>query len=419
VRRALVTTGVAAPFPSRGAPLSSAAVTPRRRLLAVVAIFLGVTLLYYASNPRLPDAYKHHVWVADAWLNGRLWVTGYPGHYHDWIKVDGEMHSPFAPTPAILLLPFVAWRGTDLNMNFFSMAVAGLNAALCWLLLVRVGVGPRRAALGTLVFAFGTVNWFTAIIGTTWFLSHLCVELFLLLALIEVFGKGRAALVGLLFGFAVLSRVNVVTSAPALLLLLVDRHATRESWVRFIDGAAFKRAILFGIGIAVPAALELWLNHTRFGSPFDTGYGKAAEMYLAGAPRSWYAWEYLPKHLYVSIFKGWEYQETFPYLKPSPEGLSILLTSPVLLYAFAAPWRESTVKLLWLAVGLIAAALFPYFYQGWVQFGYRYVLDALPYLIVLVALGMAGRRRAGVITVTELSMLANALGVYWGKKLGW
>jgi hypothetical protein len=47
------------------------------------------------------------------------------------------------------------------------MMVAGLNAALCWLLLLRADVGERRAALGTLIFAFGTVNWYTAIIGTT------------------------------------------------------------------------------------------------------------------------------------------------------------------------------------------------------------------------------------------------------------
>ena len=149
-------------------------------------------MLYYASNPRLPDAYKHHVYVADAWLHGRLWVQGYPGHYHDWITVDGKVHSPFGPTPAMLLVPFVWWWGTALNMNLFSMVVAGLNAMLCWILLMRAEVGPRRAALGTLIFAFGTVNWFTAIIGTTWFLSHLCTELFLLLALIEVFGRGRA-----------------------------------------------------------------------------------------------------------------------------------------------------------------------------------------------------------------------------------
>jgi hypothetical protein len=54
-----------------------------------------------------------------------------------------------------------------------------------------------------------------------------------------------------------------------------------------------------------------------------------------------------------------------------------------------------------------------------VQFGYRYLLDALPYLIVITAMGMRERSLLPMITATELSMLSNALGVYWGKKLGW
>ncbi len=393
--------------------------SPGRRRIAAAAVFLGVALLYYASNPRLPDAYKHHVYVTDAWLHGRLDVSGYPGHYHDWVTVDGKVHSPFGPTPAILMVPFVWWWGTALNMNAFSMGLAGLNAMLCWLLLVRVGVGPRRAALGTLVFAFGTVNWFTAIIGTTWFLSHLCVEVFLLLALLEVFGKGRGIIVGLCVGFAVLARPNVAAAGPAMLLLLLDRRAVRPGLMRFFDARAFTCAVLVGIGLAFPAGLEMWLNWARFGSVLDTGYGTAAEIYLANRPHGWYDIRYLPRHLHIAVFRGWDFVDQMPYLKPSSEGLSILVTSPVLLYAFAAPWRESPVKFLWLGVALTAGALFPYFYQGWVQFGYRYLLDALPYLIILVAVGFAGQRRMSVSLLLVVSVLLNALGVYWGKTLGW
>ena len=393
--------------------------SPGRRRVAAAAVFLGVALLYYASNPRLPDAYKHHVYVADAWLHGRLAVAGYPPHYHDWITVNGQVHSPFGPTPAILLTPLVWWWGTAVNMNGFSMGVAALNAMLCWLLLVRVGVGPRAAALGTLVFAFGTVNWYTAAIGTTWFLAHLCVELFLLLALLEVFGRGRAVLVGLAFGFAVLSRPNVAFAGPALLLLLIDRRAARPGLRRFLDRRALACAVLIAIGLLLPATLEMWLNWARFGNPLDTGYGTASDQYAANRPYGWYDLRYLPRHLYVAIFRGWDFIDEAPFIKPAPEGLSILLTSPVLLYAFAAPWREPAVRFLWLAAVLTAGALVPYFYQGWVQFGYRYVLDALPYLIVLVALGLAGGRRGVAVFLVEASALLNYLGVYWGKKLGW
>ncbi len=391
----------------------------RRSRLAALAVFLGVTLLLYASNLRVPDAYKHHVYVADAWLHGRTWVQGYPPHYHDWITVDGKVHSPFGPTPAILLVPFVWWWGTAFNMNVFSMGVAGVNAALCWLLLLDAGAGPRRAALGTMIFAFGTVNWYTAIIGTTWFLSHLCVELFLLLALREIFRRGRSVLVGAAFGFAVLSRVNVATAAPAMLLLLIDRQTPTRGVGAFFGLAALRRAIGFGIGLGLVLSIELVLNYIRFGNPLETGYGVAAQIYIANRTYGWYDWRYLPRHLYISIFRGWDWIDEPPWLKPSAEGLSILLTSPILLYAFLAPWRERTVRLLWLAVVLTAAALFPYFYQGWVQFGYRYLLDALPYGIVLVALGLAYGRRAAITLLLQFSALSNALGVYWGEKLGW
>ena len=126
----------------------------RRSHLAALAIFLGVTLLLYASNLCVPDAYKHHVYVADAWLHGRTWVQGYPPHYHDWITVNGKVHSPFGPTPAILLVPFVWWWGTAFNMNVFSMGVAGVNAALCWLLLPlgrveEIEARARQQAAGT------------------------------------------------------------------------------------------------------------------------------------------------------------------------------------------------------------------------------------------------------------------------------
>jgi len=393
-------------------------VTATRHRLGAAAIFLGVSLLYYTANPRLPDNYKHHVYVADAWLHGRLYVEGYPPHYHDWITVDGKQYSPFAPTPAILLLPFVWVWGTNVNMNAFSMGVAGLNAMLCWLVLGRVGVGMRSRALATLFFAFGTVNWYSAEIGTSWFLAHLGCELFYLLALFEIFGRCRGLLIGAAAGFAVLSRANTITALPAVLLLALARTGPderRPGW-----RALFARTVAFGIGLALPLAIELGINYARFGSPLETGYSKASELYTnMKTSGSMYHWRYIPKHLYIALFRGWEFVDEVPFLKPSPEGLSLIFTSPALFYALGAPWRERVVRRLWLAVAMTAVAILPYFAQGWVQFGYRHVLDALPYLVILTALGLERAPTWHGVLLVELSALSNALGVYWGEKLGW
>ena len=65
-----------------------------------------------------------------------------------------------------------------------------------------------------------------------------------------------------------------------------------------------------------------------------------------------------------------------------------------------------------------------HFSQGWVQFGYRFSNDFVPWAVILVALGAeaVARRGAGAVIVGGLvvaSILVNAWGVAWGNLLGW
>ena len=71
--------------------------------------------------------------------------------------------------------------------------------------------------------------------------------------------------------------------------------------------------------------------------------------------------------------------------------MSVLLTSPGLLFAFRADWRERRA---WLLLGAAIAVLIPtllYYGGGWLQYGYRYFLDSVPFVIALC--GLAAVRR--------------------------
>ena len=76
-----------------------------------------------------------------------------------------------------------------------------------------------------------------------------------------------------------------------------------------------------------------------------------------------------------------------------------------------------------LAVLIIAVVNLMHFSQGWVQFGYRFSLDFVPWALVLVALGMERLRSAmGVaiaVVLVGLSIAVNWWGVVWGNLLGW
>ena len=117
-----------------------------------------------------------------------------------------------------------------------------------------------------------------------------------------------------------------------------------------------------------------------------------------------------------------------PLAVPSDVGMSLLLTSPAYLLAFAALGRFGRSRLVtgsMLAIALVALLNLMHFSQGWVQFGYRFSNDFAPFALILVALGferLARRRRWGMplgMALVVVSIAINAWGVAWGRLLGW
>jgi hypothetical protein len=116
-----------------------------------------------------------------------------------------------------------------------------------------------------------------------------------------------------------------------------------------------------------------------------------------------------------------------PIALPRDIGMSVILTSPAFLLLGASfkgrGGRSRLVGGAFLAVFLIAVVNLMHFSQGWVQFGYRFSLDFLPWALVLVALGMDRLRSmpaiitAGVLIVASVAV--NLWGVVMGNALGW
>ena len=83
--------------------------------------------------------------------------------------------------------------------------------------------------------------------------------------------------------------------------------------------------------------------------------------------------------------------------------------------------RRTVLKpLCWIAIGLIAIPIVTYFAQGWVQFGYRFLLDFAPFLLILTALGFEDTRSTKwKVLLVGVSIVANLWGKYWVSELGW
>jgi hypothetical protein len=255
-------------------------------------------------------------------------------------------------------------------------------------------------------------------------------------------------LAGLLLGIAVTARLPMLLAAPFLV---------------FVGGGGSvpRRAASAGAGAFLPVALLLAYTYLTSGSVIHPGYDFQYQLEVKGYPALGYHadWavedpRYIPGNLGIMLGSlpvvlpdvmpntlgvypdvplctapGAErslFDPGCPVAVPVDLGTGILLSAPgLLLSLFAVRWRGRTrlgVGSL-LAVVLIATFNLAHFSQGWVQWGYRFSLDFLPFLLPMVALGAArredGRARLLAYALLVFGALVNLWGIHWGQLLGW
>ena len=299
----------------------------------------------------------------------------------------------------------------------------------------------------------------------------------------------RQIAAGIFFGLAVTARLTVLFGLPFFILV-----GGGGNWMR--------RAMLAGAGAAVPIAALLVVTYATTGHLFNRAYDYLYHLELGytsfGYNPAWSVSDirYIPQNIatmlfglprimpdFYSVFPGTGgdplcvttttrglFDRACPIAEPNAVGTSIFLTSPAFFAAFVA-WRplrglrvDRATAGATIAVVAIATANLAHFSQGWVQFGYRFSNDFVPFALVLVALGasrvgrwwpvillpagffipiswfvllvlvlaiivVVGTERFGrfrptvalvpVIVLVAASILVNLWGTTWGVILGW
>ncbi|MEK7248199.1 MAG: hypothetical protein AAB092_06970, partial [Chloroflexota bacterium] len=210
-----------------------------------------------------------------------------------------------------------------------------------------------------------------------------------------------------------------------------------DFYKRFVRSKALADGIIFGIGLVPLGIFYLWYNDVRFCDPFDSGFNTVYETYTnGGLAYSFYRVDNpgashfplfdvrnIPLHIYTMFFMPPDYHPDLSIVRPSPYGLSIFLTSPAFIYAFFVKRKTWLQPACWLAVGLITVPLFMHYSQGWVQYGYRFLLDYMPFLAILTVMGFDDHQsrngRILMITLVAISVASGSWGRYWGNELGW
>ena len=423
-----------------GAGYAAAVSVWERRWALPLAIFVLCAGVYCATSAhRLlrPSPNNHYVHLAHAWLEGRLDLGGDPPGTNDWACFDTVSRGPcpagqyrfsgpdaeryrwyvsFPPLPAILLLPVVAIFGLATLDALFWALFAGAAPALLFIVLRflresgRSGRSRRDDLLITTLFAVGSVYYFVAAQGTVWFAAHVVAAACVCLYLSCSFGARRPAVAGLALGLAFLSRPATLLLAPFFVLEAVTA-AKKEPRAPSDSASRILRTLgTFAVPLAAVAVFAMWHNAARFGDPFEFGH-RFLQIRWRSRIETWglFSTHYLPRNLTVFFLSmPWLIQSS-PFVRITRHGLAFWFTSPNLLWSLWPKKADATVVALWAAVLPTALCTLLYQNTGWVQFGYRFSLDYLPLLFVLVALS---GRRFGVafLSCAAFAILVNTFG---------
>jgi hypothetical protein len=456
----------------------------------VTGVLLAIAAFAVYRVTHADRYYDHFVWQAAAFLEGQAAIR-YPvattaERIGNWFfqdvlpvgRVDGIDRGliPFPPLPAVLLVPFVAAFGFATDEQLLFTFLAAVDVALCWWMIGRLPVSTAVRLGTTVFFAFGAAFWYTAQNTTTWYQAHIVAVGLTMLAVGLALGADqsrhvvvgrsddgdsdsalfsidrRGFAIGLLFGLATTARLTVILAAPFFMLVGPGRGWWRRSWS-------------VGLGAAIPVVALLAYNIATTGHVFHPAYDHLyqleARAYTGlGYHADWAAEDprYLPQNLAIMLFAAPEilpdrqrdtlgtmdrplctapgasrgmFDAACPLALPRDIGMSILLTSPALLLGLAAfrdRARRRIVAAAGIAVVLVTVANLMHFSQGWVQFGYRFGNDTVPFALVLVALGFSRlvdrdpRPRWAMplaVGLIAVSVAVNAWGVVWGRLLGW
>lgn len=381
-------------------------------ILLLAAYFLSVCFFYNFSM----NDYQQFAVLSKSFLAGKLYFTqAYSTWWHDAVPFNGQYFWPLGPLPAVILMPFQLLSSTDIFHQgaLQPFLVLGVFLAIFGIA-KRLQFKSENALYLAVAFCFASSFLGVAFWPNSWFFSQVITTLLILLALREYVGKKRYALIGILFGLILTTRLTAFVGIAFFVFEILLQK----------DNRSIKFKKLFTLGLPVlPFLLALgWYNYARFGNVLEQGYSMqmAAGNFSGSLRYGLFGFKHILGNLYYLLLStpqpviegDWSHVLVTPFIKADPWGMSIFITSPYLLYLFLISFKSKVFKLLFATGILVTVPIILYYGIGWYQFGYRYALDFLPYLFLLFILGYKDKNDSLSLRMKLLIVFSSFVNLY-------
>ncbi|HEX2568541.1 MAG TPA: hypothetical protein VH877_03205, partial [Polyangia bacterium] len=283
-----------------------------------------------------------------------------------------------------------------------------------------------------------SVYYYSSVIGQVWYTTHVVGVIMGVLYCLASLDARRPVLAGLALVCGFLSRPEILFAAPLFLGEAVWRHsrsgsaedededetaralaaeierleAERETlpalaelraWLRLqglrlrltwrrLDRPALVRTLVaFAVPVAILGFSAGALNYLRFGKLTEFGHTYLNVRWTPRIQRyGLFNYVFLGRNLACLLALVPRLVRGAPFVQVSWHGLAIWVTTPVVLWALWPRVKGRLHRPLWVTTACVALPDLFYQNSGWVQFGYRFALDYIVFLLCIIAIG--GRR---------------------------
>ncbi|MBU1000219.1 hypothetical protein KKE78_02370 [Patescibacteria group bacterium] len=310
--------------------------------------------------------------------------------------------------PAILLMPFIAIFGTSFYQPILSIALGAVNVSLSYIVISKFFRNNKLSLWVSILYAFGTIQWYHAEVGSSWYVAHIVALFFLWLSLLELATKQRFFLIGFFIGAAYLARLPTILAAAFVFFYLHQKFFRYKDKTFVLN---FRNLFLFFVGLAPAVLFNGVYNYFRFGTIFDVGYSL-----LPIFNEPWYRYglfdvRYIPIHINELFTSLPVFSNQLPYIVPSIYIMALWFVTPAFLLVIRANFRTKLSIASLVALIVISLPGLAHGNNGSTQFGYRFALDFMPYLIILTTSGLQNHFKWWAKLLIVLSVLINLWGV--------
>ncbi len=315
----------------------------------------------------------------------------------------------FGPLPSIVLMPFVLIFGKtfpQISIGITSMILSFIGV---YKISKHFKFDITNSLWLSLFFVFSTVLAASSLINITAYQVEVMTVPLILFAIYEYLTKKRFLIIGVLIGLALFTRIFLVLAVVFFIAEFLQSRITKRQIIIFLIPVLFFSS-LYGL-----------YNQRRFHSFFETGinysislktfpldsnlqYGMFSPVHI---PANLYSLFIMPPEPLLTNNTGFTLK--FPYLKVNPWGLAVWYTSPlflILLYKFR---RNKYTLSAGITVITILIPILMFYSIGFSQYGYRYILDFLPFLFLLLISVLNSKLSKVEIVLITAGVLFNAV----------